>query len=255
MNMQTRSIQSQISFGGYIVLLFISATTRDFGVSSFVSHWGNIAVAFVEPCWKLLFWIFPMVFFLHMFADEPVLEYLKLRRHIRRGIIGGLLVSLYFVLQVIAQIVSGGHFTFTHTFNDWLNGVILVGLIEESVFRGFLYQWFQHVLAPHQDRVNASEEELDANEELDTIDLFFIRMQKWFPRKSEISAALLSTLIFAAVHFPSWIEGHATLQLMLLTTTFNVFLGLCSCALLKYSKSLWSCILVHTINNFVVSLF
>lgn len=240
-----------IYLGLYVLVLFVSATTRDFGLSPLVSHTlGSIAVAFVEPLWKLLFWIIPMLVILSATGERDILGYLKLKRHVKKGILWGILGSIILLLLGI-NLLLHGRLTLNHSLDDWVNLVLLVGLIEETVFRGFLYQFIQRRLAPKLDApfILTSDQE---EEEPD-------RFTKWLERLltgSEMWAALLSTLIFAAIHFPLWLRVlHPSLQVMVATTLFNLFLGLVQCALLKYSGSLWSCIVVHTLHDLTLLLF
>jgi uncharacterized protein len=227
---------------GSILLLFLSAATRDFGVTPLVARsLGPLAAALVEPIWKGIFWLVPMYLFITRIEQQNPFVYLQLSTNVRRGVIWGLIGSLYFLLQAGAYIFQGYSITLTHSPDQWLNSVLLVGIIEESVFRGFLFQQFQHWFAPLTDKITDEDEE---------------PLAAWVPRWSEVWACLLMAGLFAAIHFPLWLlYVHPSLLLMGTSTIFNIFLGITLCALFRYSRSLWPCIIIHMMNNLITLLF
>lgn len=256
---KTRS-RSWAYFGLYILLLFEAATIFHFTLAPFALRFlgeNSIAFAFVEPLWKLLFWITPMLLFLTYNAQRPIISYLKLDRHVKKGLVWGMIGSSFFVLRGVVFLLSGHPLILAHSPNDWLNSVLLVGIIEESIFRGFLYQWIRDALASSKgarvDAIAAFQDEED--EEVEEVDELLIKLREWLPRRNEVWAALLSTLLFAAIHFPSWIALQAPLWLIVTSTAFNIFFGLVQCGLLKYSNSLWSCVIFHMMDDLVILLF
>ncbi|HEU5381891.1 MAG TPA: CPBP family intramembrane glutamic endopeptidase [Ktedonobacteraceae bacterium] len=246
--------RSWIYLGLYILLLFGAATIFHFTLAPLALRFlgeNSIAFAFVEPLWKLLFWIMPMFLFLTYNAQRPVISYLKLDHQVKKGLAWGMIGSSFFVLRGVVFLLSGYHLILAHTPNDWLNSVLLVGIIEESIFRGFLYQWIRDALAssngPKVDTIAVLQDE--------EVDELLIKLREWLPKRNEVWAALLSTFLFAAIHFPSWIALQAPLWLIMTSTAFNIFFGLVQCGLLKYSNSLWSCVIFHMMDDLVILLF
>jgi membrane protease YdiL (CAAX protease family) len=221
----------------YILLLFVSATTRDFGITPWVSHtFGPIAAAFVEPLWKTALWIAPALLYLVYFETHDVLGYLKLGAGtLKRGIVWGLIGSSLFFLRIVLGLFAGKHVQ-QLSFDDWLNSFLLVGLIEETVFRGFLFQelktWFSAIPL-----LSLSEEEVG------------IDVSQWIPSRGTFYASTMSTLLFVLIHFPSWILQHQPFGLMLATSLFNLLFGYLLCAVLAHSRSLWACVIIHSIND------
>lgn len=126
----------------YILLLFVSGTTRDFGITPVIAHsFGPVAAALVEPSWKLLLWILPALYIVRR-QTPNILGYLK-PGNLRQGILWGLIGSFFFFLRLLVNVLAGRAFHFAYSFDTWLNGVVLVGFIEETVFRGFLFQEFK----------------------------------------------------------------------------------------------------------------
>lgn len=80
----------RVIFVGYIAILFAAASIRDFFVIPFVTHHlVGIAAAFVEPLYKLLFWIAPTILYIKYVLKANPLTYLKLTVNVRKGIGGG----------------------------------------------------------------------------------------------------------------------------------------------------------------------
>lgn len=204
-------------FVGYILVLFASAFTRDFFVIPFASHHlSGIGAAFVEPLWKIVFWLTPTFVYVRFVLKEKPLIYLKLTMNVRQGLIWGVGLSIFvIVLFAFTPVLKFGGIQLPHSFDDWLNVVILVGVLEEIPFRGVVFQ----------------------------------QLQTWM---GFWSAALLSSVLFMAVHIPLWLATGDRIFLAnpaLSMVTIFAF-GVAMCYLLKRSGSLWSCILVHSAYDF-----
>src|SRR5690348_1241365 len=79
-----------VIFVGYLAILFGAASIRDFFVIPFVTHsLVGISAMFVEPLYKLLFWIVPTFLYIKYVLDANPLTYLKLTVNVRRGISWG----------------------------------------------------------------------------------------------------------------------------------------------------------------------
>ena len=171
----------------------------------------------LETLAKLAIWTCPVLIFIRYVDTQDPLTYLRLRQNTRRGVLYGLafgaLVAAY---KVCVRLLTGFHgFDLGFAWSQWINGVVLIGLTEEVVFRGFV---LQRLLA-------------------------VIRF-RW--------ANLATSLLFLLIHFPRWIrDGQLSfpgiLGAILYVFAFSYLQGY----VLKKSGSLWSCFLVHTIGNLV----
>lgn len=203
-----------VIFVGYLAILFGAASIRDFFVIPFVTHSHvGIAAAFVEPLYKLLFWIVPTFLYIKYVFNANPLTYLKLTVNVRKGIswggVVGVLLFLFLVLPITLLHRELPHFALS--FDDWLNKFLFVGILEEIPFRGLVFQ----------------------------------RLQSWL---GFWQATLLSSLLFTAIHIPLWLSKGDVLipnDVLPLLTIFLLAVGLCY--LFKRTGSLWSCILVHSL--------
>jgi uncharacterized protein len=252
--------QEVLYLGVYLILLGVSAYTRDFGLYQRVYNTaGPYAAAFVEPLWKAVFWLAPIALYITFVERQPVLEYLKFNKHIGKGVLWGFAGSLVFCLKLGSALLYRMPLHLHYSFNEWLNGVILVGIIEEIIFRGFLFQQFELLLRDHQQEVVEDEMPVEVEEEVTlrtfVADWVVYWAYRCIPSRSVFLAATLSTALFVAIHFPVWILLHAPLWIIITTSLVNVILGYLSCALLRLSGSLWSSILLHTLNDLFLLLF
>jgi membrane protease YdiL (CAAX protease family) len=267
---QLFKLTSFLPFFLYILLLFITAITRDFHLTPLItSTLGPIAAAFVEPLWKLIFWILPALLYIAWIDRFPILSYLKLVSNVKRGIAWGLLgSSLFFVRLLVRGLLAGFHHQLS--FDDWLNSVILVGLIEELIFRGFIFQqlrawWWKEASGDASsswlvsfmkmylewwmvllDGWKGKKEDEENEEEVD--------VSRWIPNRGTFWAATVSALLFVAIHFPVWIETRLPLDQMITTSLYNLIFGYVLCFVFTQSRSLWSCILMHSLNDLVMTL-
>jgi membrane protease YdiL (CAAX protease family) len=200
---------------GYIMLLFVSAAVRDVWIVPYVTHHMSIATACIEPLWKLLFWLLPSFLYVRYIECSHPWTYLKLTTNLRAGLIWG--VGGSFLTVVVVGGMAGLNLLLHRhvslhpfSFDDWLNGVLLVGIMEEIPFRGVLFQVLHR------------------------------RMPFW-------QASGLTTVFFALVHVPLWIsQGLSTANIF---ASFYVvgLVGWCYCFAFKRSGSLWASILIHSV--------
>ncbi|WP_248484459.1 CPBP family intramembrane glutamic endopeptidase [Tepidibacter aestuarii] len=97
----------------------------------------------------------------------------------------------------------------------WLGGIILVGFTEEIVFRGFLFQ-------------------------------------KLMEFTSFWKANLITSLLFLIIHFPKWyahglFESVGIIGRIIFIFMFSIIQG----KIFNKTNSLWTCIIVHSLNNFI----
>src|SRR5438874_168601 len=128
-----------VLFVGYLAILFGAASIRDFFVIPFVTHHlVGITAAFVEPLYKLLFWIVPTLLYIKYVLNANPLTYLKLTVNVRKGIGWGVVVCmlLFLCLVLPTTLLHRELSRFALSFDDWLNTFLLVGIVEEIPFRG-----------------------------------------------------------------------------------------------------------------------
>lgn len=174
----------------------------------------TFAYAMINFGFRLLIWVIPVFLYLRLIDKVDPFEYLKLKRYWGRGIVIGLALS---VLNFLGSWLRFGppHLNVQDlTWNSILGTSILIGFFEEIPFRGFIMQKLQE------------------------------RCPFWL-------ANLLSSLLFLAIHLPGWISLH----LFTWSMAISIFvLGVIFAAVFYYSKSLWSSIVAHSLNDFLSAL-
>jgi membrane protease YdiL (CAAX protease family) len=209
---------------GYILLLFLSAIVRDFVIDPYVAHHiHGVGAILVEPVWKLLFWIAPTFLYIQIIEGQNPLTYLKLTAHPLKGLAWGLYGSLFVVALELGNILRLHTLHVPQSADTWVNAILLVGLMEEIPFRGFLFQKLQSLFG-----------------------------SSWV---GLVGAMLISSLLFALIHIPLWISTGLSLFQSFFGFLLVFFVGIIACVALKISESLWSSILIHTVYNVLTSLF
>jgi len=170
---------------------------------------------------KIIIWVIPVILLVKITENSNQFSYLGLLHNFAKGLKWAGWTSLalisYFVflnLAVLKNIID-----FQLGFNEWLNTILLVGIIEEIVFRGFLLRKL--------------------------MDSF----RFWL-------ANTITALLFASIHFPIWIyKGQFEFPYILNSIITAFVLGIIFGFIYKKSNSLWSVIIIHSLYNLLVSLF
>ena len=160
---------------------------------------------------RLLVWVVPVLVFLKYVDRVEPLEYLKLRYHVRRGLVVALALTLLNAAGMLVRFGAPHMSAHALTWNSVLGTSFLVGFIEEIPYRGFMLQKFAEWIG-------------------------------FWP------AVLVTSLLFVGVHVPGWIALHM-LRADLATTIF-VF-AVVMAAAFKYADSLWAPIVAHSTNDFL----
>jgi membrane protease YdiL (CAAX protease family) len=171
----------------------------------------TLAYALINIAFKSLLWVAPVFAYLRYIDRVDPVDYLRLREHWKRGVLIGL---AYSVLSFFATLAQHGppHPTMHNvTWNSIFSTSILIGFFEEIPFRGFI-------------------------------------LQKIEERTGFWAANLISSLLFLAIHLPGWISLHILPAPRIIAVVF--ILGALFAVLLHYSKSLWSAIIAHSLNDF-----
>jgi CAAX protease family protein len=160
---------------------------------------------------RLLVWVAPVFVYLRFVDGVQPLEYLKLTRNVRRGLVIALVLT---ILNLLGSMLRFGlpHPSMQRvTWNSVLGTSFLVGFIEEIPYRGFM-------------------------------------LQKLGERVSFWIANLITSLLFLAVHVPGWLALHILrLDTAITIFVFGAVMGI----VFKYSESLWAPIVTHSTNDFL----
>ncbi|MCG7344472.1 CPBP family intramembrane metalloprotease [Sporosarcina sp. ACRSL] len=169
---------------------------------------------------KIVIWIIPVILLVKIMEKNKPFSYLQLRHSFRKGLKwagwGSLALIFYFVINLT---VLKNNIDLQIGFNKWLNTILLVGITEEIVFRGFLLRKL--------------------------MDSF----RFWI-------ANTITALLFVSIHFPIWIYKGLFEFPFILSSIATVFvLSIIFGIVYKKSNSLWSVIIIHSLYNLVVSIF
>lgn len=88
---------------------------------------------------KIVIWVIPVILLVIIMEKSKPFSYLQLHHNFRKslkwtGWVSLALILFYFVINLI---VLNNNIDFQIGFNGWLNTILLVGITEEIVFRGF----------------------------------------------------------------------------------------------------------------------
>ena len=175
----------------------------------------TLSYAIVNVTVRILLWVLPVFVYLRYVDNVKPSLYLKLKQHWRRG----LLIALAFsALNFAGSVVQHG---LPHlrpeaiTWNSVLSTSLLIGFVEEVPYRGFIFQ-------------------------------------KLNERFSFVTASLVSSLLFLAIHLPGWLSLHLfTIHNAVFVFVFGVLMTL----LLRFARSLWAPIVSHSLNDFFSIVF
>jgi len=205
----------------HIVLFYIIWALAEIVLFPFLETSGFISSAVFSPIWKIMVWLFPVIVILKS-QKRPIFSYLKLapigQKALLWIVLGISFITGYNILMHVLFYKNLGFSPYL-TFMQWLNIVFIAGSVEEILFRGYF-------------------------------------LQKIRERFSFWAANFLVSLLFLSIHFPIWYINadkiaHTVipwLQLMTFIFGFSLLQGW----LLQKSHSLWPCIMVHMMNNFMV---
>ena len=160
---------------------------------------------------RLAIWVAPVLLYLRYVDGVRPFDYLKLTRHVRRGLAFAAALTL---LNVLGSMLRFGppHLSLERvTWNSVLGTSLLVGFIEEIPYRGFM-------------------------------------LQKLAERVGFWTANLITSLLFLAIHLPGWI-ALGTLRADMAATV--LITGAVLAMAFKYAGSLWAPIVAHSANNFL----
>jgi len=170
---------------------------------------------------KLLVWVIPVIVLVKLVEKKEPLNFLGLRENLSKGLSWAAWVSVALVIYfiVVNLFFLQNDLEFNLGFHTWLNTVILVGITEEIVFRGFI--------------------------------LRKLMQQFTFWKANSITAFL-----FLTIHFPIWFRHGLFESPGILFTFIQVFIiGFIFGVIYKKTNSLWSVIIIHSVYNLGVAIF
>src|SRR5580765_80206 len=200
-------------FIGYLAFFYLTWTfVWVYGVYPWANRTlgsATLTYAAVSIVFRLLIWIVPVWAYLRYIDRVDVWEYLQLKRHWRRGVVIGLILTVLNFLGTMARV---GYPDWSHaniTWNSIVGSSALVGVFEEIPFRGFILQKLQE-------------------------------------RCGFVTSAVLSSLLFVGAHIPGWFMlGTLTAASVVYIFAFGVIMAI----ILRYSRSLWAPIVAHSLND------
>jgi len=171
----------------------------------------TLAYAVCQLGIRMVYWIAPVWLYLRYVDRVDPLEYLRLKHHIGRGLLVGIALTALNVVGTIARFGLPHPTTERVTWNSILGTSLLVGVIEEIPYRGFMLRKMSE------------------------------RFDFWL-------ANLVTSLLFLAIHLPGWFALHAFNPRAAVTITiFGFVMGLA----VKWSDSLWAAVVAHSANDFL----
>ncbi|MDQ0229162.1 CPBP family intramembrane glutamic endopeptidase [Metabacillus malikii] len=205
----------------YFMIFFTIWCIRELWFVQYLDLIDPVPRAIASAVTKLVIWIIPVIFIINIVENTDPYSFLGLRKNIKKGLISTGWVTLVFIsyFVVVNIIILGKNINFQIEFNQWLNTVLLVGITEEIVFRGFLLRKL--------------------------IDSY----KFWI-------ANTITSLLFVSIHFPIWLYKGLFQFPNILGSIISVFvLSIIFGFVYKKSNSLWSVIIVHSSYNLFVLLF
>lgn len=203
----------------YFILFFILWCIRELWFVQYLDLMDSVPRAIISAIIKIAIWIIPVLLIIKIMERGEPFSYLGLRQNVREGLKWTAWVSVIFIslLVVLNVIILDNTIDFQIGFNAWLNTILLVGITEEIVFRGFLLRKL--------------------------MDSF----RFW-------KANIITSLLFVSIHFPIWMyrglfEFPTIFGSILTVFVLSILFGV----VYKKSHSLWSVILIHSLYNFLVS--
>jgi len=205
----------------YFIAFFALWCIRELWLVQYLDLMDSVPRAISSAVIKVVVWIIPVLILVKVIENANPFSYLGLRHNFRNGLKWTFYVSLLFISYFIIL-----NFTVLHTnidfrigFNELLNTILLVGITEEIVFRGFLLKKL--------------------------MDSF----KFWV-------ANTITSVLFVSIHFPIWFYKGLFEFPYILTASLTAFiLSVIFGYVYKKSGSLWSVIVIHSLYNLLVSLF
>lgn len=119
----------------YFLLFFIVWSIRELSLIYYLDAMEPTVRAFVSALIKICIWIIPVMILIQKIERKNTFTYLGLRQNLIKGFAWAGILSIVLVGYFI---VIGKEINLNIGIHYWLNVIILAGLTEEIVFRGYL---------------------------------------------------------------------------------------------------------------------
>lgn len=176
-----------------------------------LEHWAIHAAA------RLLVWVGSAAAYIRIVERQGFLSYLRLKDRAGKGILWGVVASILFIGPEIVYRLYFARASF-HLPRDvftWMNPVLTAPVAEEVVFRGIIFQKLDEAIGT-------------------------------------LRALVLSALLFALIHAPYWYLSGAKAGKALAFSLGGIFVyGVVFAGLLRLTRSLWTPMVYHFLNNLV----
>ncbi len=190
----------------------------------FAGLYNNNAVlgSIIENSIKYIVWTLPVFILLRYVYISNPFAYLKLEDNFINGVMWGTIIGFALTVYHIVRFFFMGDGTLKLDIDiyTWIHRILLIGLTEEVVFRGFILQ--------------------KLNEELEFV-----------------FANGIAAVLFMLIHFPGWYVGglmsDGNVMYFYMSAAFVLAFGLLQGYVLKRTKSLWACMIIHSINNLITT--
>lgn len=204
----------------YFIIFYALWCIRELWLVQYLDLMDPILRAIISAIIKIVIWVVPVILLVKIMEKSKPFSYLQLDHSFKNGLKWTSWISLALIFYfVISLIILEKNLDFQIGFNGWLNTILLVGITEEIVFRGFLLRKL--------------------------MDSF----RFWI-------ANTITALLFVSIHFPIWYYKGLFELPYILGSTLTVFvLGILFGFVYKKSNSLWSVIIIHSFYNYLVLLF
>lgn len=219
--LKIKTISSKNYIWVYFILFYALWSVRELWLTQYLDLINLIPQAVISALIKILIWIVPVFLLVWSIEKRNPFTYFGLRYHLMKGMKWTAWTAIIFVLCffLFNTVVLNNGINLHINFHDWLNTVLLVGITEEIVFRGFILRKLTETF------------------------------KFWL-------ANVMTAILFVSIHFPIWLYRGLFEFPAILGSCFTAFiLGLLFGYIYKKSKSLWSVIIIHSLYNFLVSVF
>ncbi|MFI8707669.1 lysostaphin resistance A-like protein [Bacillus sp. NPDC077411] len=221
MEIKLQSESKQIENNVKILLIYLFLFNpvwifKELWLVQYIEPLSEATSTFLNASIKVLVWIFPVWLYIKYYLHANPIKYLKIK-NVNKGMFWGislsLLLGLCFAFEI--YILNDQSFNFKLSLNNYMNGILLVGITEEIVFRGFILQELNKILS------------------------------FW-------KANIITSFLFLIIHYVIWIYDGVFFDLWSHIYVFliGIFFGL----IFKKTRSLWSVIILHSFHNLFVSI-
>lgn len=208
---------------GFIILWAI--VTDAWGYSNYIFK-NNVSIgAYIYSYISRVIWVLPAIFLITRNSDKLKLNKNELfsRPVFNKSLILTIIISLLYI--IIMMLINHKGFWFNNEIILWFIIIkyIIVGFVEEVVFRGWGYNALANIM----------------------------------PQKK---AMLITTLLFIALHFPAYFIKLLRFGVFdfagIIVQSFSALIwGIVFCMLLKKGKTIWNPVIAHAIYDLMSILF